>query len=85
MTTTNPGRLTTAAPGPRTFRTTDVVPTPGAVSSVASTEAAATPDCRWVEVRTARSLGSISVTYSPAEEARARENRRYNKRSAARR
>jgi hypothetical protein len=82
MTTTNRLRLTSEAPELGAFKRVEVVPGGTAGSTVASTESAG--EFRWVEVRTAKALGSVSVTVSPTDEARKRANRRFNRGTAGR-
>lgn len=82
MTTSNPTRLSSEAPELGSFKRVSVVAEGSAVSTVATSEASV--EFRWVEVRTAKSLGRVSVSVSPADEARKRENRRFNRGAAGR-
>lgn len=82
MTTANRTRTTTSPHEIGKFDRVRVVEveTP---TTTASTAAPAS-EFRWVTVRTSTSLGRLSVTVSPADEARKRDNRRFNKRSQVR-
>jgi hypothetical protein len=82
MTTANRGRLTSESPELGKFERVGNVPVEPSASTVATTESPV--EFRWVEIRTAKTLGPVSVTVSPADEARKRANRRFNRATAAR-